>query len=362
MDSGVATRTIADLDAYRERLQQFVYRSAFVMKPVFDKARSNPKRVAFAEGEDERVLFAVKTLLDEGLGRPILVGRPMVISQRARKLGLGIEPGRDFDTVNPEDDARYGDYWRHYHRVMERKGVSPDTARTIIRTNSTVIAALMVARGDADALICGTYGEYQWHLRYLIDVLGQSKGVHKPAALSLLILDDGPVFLCDTFVAEDPSAEDIAQLAANAAAKVQDFGIAPKVALIAASNFGSRASPAGRKMRRALKILMQTHPGLEVEGEMQADVALDEALRNRIFPNSRLKGAANLLVMPTLESANIALNLVRTLAGGLPVGPILLGIAKPAHITTTSVTARGLVNLAALAVIDAQVAESSQGK
>jgi malate dehydrogenase (oxaloacetate-decarboxylating)(NADP+) len=362
MESGVATRPIADLEAYRQRLEQFVYRSAFVMKPVFDKARTQPKRVSFAEGEDERVLFAVKTLRDEGIAKPILVGRPLVISQRVRKLGLGLEPGRDFEVVNPEDDARYGDYWRHFHRLMERKGVSPDSARTIIRTNSTAIAALMVARGDADAMICGTYGEYQWHLRYIADILGLAKGVHKASALSLLVLDDGPVFMCDTFIAEDPNPEDLAELTVRAAAKVQDFGIVPKVALIATSNFGSRSTPNTRKMRRALKILMTDHPALEVEGEMQADVALDEALRARIFPNSRLKGAANLLVMPTLEAANIAFNLVRTLAGGLPVGPILLGIDKPAHITTPSVTARGLVNLAALAVIDAQVGAQSRAQ
>jgi malate dehydrogenase (oxaloacetate-decarboxylating)(NADP+) len=355
MDSGVATRPMADLEAYRQRLNQFVYRSAFVMKPIFDKARANPKRVAFAEGEDERVLFAVKALLDEGIARPALVGRPMVISQRARKLGLGIEAGRDFDVVNPEDDARYGEYWRQYHKVMERKGVSPDTARTIVRTNTTVIATLMVARGDADAMICGTYGEYQWHLRYLVDILGLQSGAQRPKALSLLILDDGPVFICDAFVEEDPDAEDIALQTQWAARKVQDFGIAPKVALIATSNFGARNTPAARKMRKALRLLMKESPDLEVEGEMQADVALDEQLRSRIFPHSRLKGAANLLVMPTLEAANIAFNLVRTLGNGLPVGPILLGVAKPAHVTTPSVTARGLVNLAALAVIDAQV-------
>ena len=356
MDSGVATRPMADLEAYRQRLQQFVYRSAFVMKPVFEKARANPKRVTFAEGEDERVLFAVKALIDEGIAKPILVGRPMVISQRARKLGLGIVAGKDYEVVNPEDDPRYGDYWRHYHGVMERKGVSPATARTIIRTNSTVIAALMVARGDADAMICGTYGEYQWHLRYLIDILGLGKGALRPKALSLLVMNDGPVFMCDAFVEEDPDAEDIAQLTQWAARKVSDFGIQPKVALIATSNFGARNTPAARKMRKALRILMKEAPELEVEGEMQADVALDEQLRTRIFPNSRLKGAANLLVMPNLEAANIAFNLVRTLGGGLPVGPILLGVAKPAHITTPAVTARGLVNLAALAVIDAQVA------
>ncbi len=355
MDSGVATRPLADLDAYRQRLNQFVYKSAFVMKPIFEKARANPKRVAFAEGEDERVLFAVKALLDEGIAKPVLVGRPMVISHRSRKLGLGLEPGRDFDVVNPEDDARYNDYWRHYHSVMERKGVSPDTARTIVRTNGTVIATLMVARGDADAMICGTYGEYQWHLRYLVDILGLQNGAQRPKALSLLILDDGPVFLCDAFVEEDPDAEDLAQLTQWAARKVKDFGISPKVALIATSNFGARNTAASRKMRKALRILMKECPELEVEGEMQADMALDEQLRNRVFPNSRLKGAANLLVMPTLEAANIAFNLVRMLGNGLPVGPILLGVAKPAHVTTPSVTARGLVNLAALAVIDAQV-------
>ncbi len=355
MDSGVATRPIADFAAYRQKLQQFVYRSAFVMKPIFDKARANPKRVAFAEGEDERVLFAVKALLDEDIAKPILIGRPLVISQRSRKLGLGIEPGRDFEVVNPEEDARYSDYWRHYHGVMERKGVSPDTARTIVRTNTTVIATLMVARGDADAMICGTYGEYQWHARYLVDILGLQDGAQRPKALSLLVLDEGPLFMCDAFVEEDPDADDIAQLTQWAARKVQDFGLSPKVALIATSNFGARNTAASRKMRKALRLLMKECPDLEVEGEMQADVALDEALRKRIFPNSRLHGAANLLVMPTLEAANIAFNLVRTLGNGLPVGPIMLGVAKPAHVTTPSVTARGLVNLAALAVIDAQV-------
>ena len=355
MDSGVATWPIADLDAYKEKLQQFVYRSAFVMKPVFDHARSNPKRVAFAEGEDERVLFAVKALLDENLAKPILIGRPQVISQRVRKLGLGFAAGTDFEVVNPEEDSRYGDYWRNYHRIMERKGVSPDTARTVVRTNSTVIGSLMVARGDADAMICGTYGEYHWHLKYLTDILGLAEGAHRTSALSLLVLDDGPVFLCDTFVTEDPTAEEIAQETARAAQKVRDFGIVPKVALIATSNFGARSAPAARKMRRALKLLMDLCPDLEVEGEMQADMALDEALRLRIFPHSRLKGAANLLVMPTLEAANISLNLVRSLARGLHVGPMLLGIGKPAHITTPSVTARGLVNLAAIAVIDGQM-------
>jgi malate dehydrogenase (oxaloacetate-decarboxylating)(NADP+) len=355
MDTGVARRPIADLEAYRERLSQFVYRSAFVMKPVFDQARANPKRIAFAEGEDQRVLFATKALLDDGLAKVILVGRPAVISQRVRKLGLGFVPGQDCEIINPEDDPRFGEYWRQYHATMERKGVTPDGARTKVRTNNTVIAALAVARGDADAMICGGTGDYHSHLKHLVDILGLAKGAARTSALSLLILDEGPVFLCDTFVTEDPSAEEIAQETARAAQKVRDFGIVPKVALIATSNFGSRSTPASRKMRKALKLLIEEHPELEAEGEMQPDAALDEALRLRLFPNSRLKGAANLLVMPTLEAGNIALNLVRSLARGLPVGPILLGIAKPAHITTTSVSARGLVNLAAIAAVDAQM-------
>jgi len=355
MDSGVATRPIADLDAYRQKLQQFVYRSAFVMKPIFDKARANPKRVVFAEGEEERVLFAVQVLVEEGIARPILIGRPTVISHRLRKLGIALVAGKDFDITNPEEDARYKEYWTHYHQLMERKGVSPATARTVVRTNTTVIAAIMVARGEADAMICGTYGEYQWHLGYITNVLGLAKGVHRTAALSLLILDRGPFFIADTFVTEDPDADDIADIAVRAAAKVRDFGIPPKVALVASSNFGARNTAASRKMRKALKLLMEDAPDLEVEGEMQVDVALGEVLRSNIFPNSRLKGEANLLIMPTLEAANIAFNLVRTIGNALHVGPILLGIAKPAHVTTTSVTARGLVNLAALAVIDAQM-------
>ena len=355
MDSGVATRPIADLDAYKEKLQQFVYRSAFVMKPVFDKARANPKRVVFAEGEDERVLFAVKALIDEGIAKPILIGRPLVIAHRIRKLGLAIAAGRDFEITNPEEDVRYKEYWTYYHELMERKGVSPATARTVVRTNTTVIAAIMVARGEADAMICGTYGEYQWHLGYLTNVLGLAKGVHRTAALSLLVLDQGPFFLADTFVNEDPDADDIADVTLRAAAKVRDFGIKPKVALVASSNFGTRNTPASRKMRKALKLIRDAEPDLEVEGEMQVDAALDETLRAQLFPNSRLKGQANLLMMPTLEAANIAFYLVRSLAHALHVGPILLGIAKPAHVTTPSVTARGLVNLAALAVIDAQI-------
>lgn len=355
MDSGVAQRPLEDLDAYAAQLEQFVFRTGLVMKPIFDQACEAPKRVVFAEGEDDRVLFAAKVLLDDGIATPILVGRPLVISHRARKLGLEFVPGQDFEIVNPEDDERYRDYWQTYHDMMARKGVSPDSARTIVRTNSTVIASLMVDKGDPDAMICGTYGEYNWHLRYVEDVLGLCDGVRETSALSLLVLDRGPIFIGDTNVSENPSVDDIVDLTVRAAEKVSDFGLEPKVALIAASTFGSSNSESAKKMRAALERLHADYPDLQVEGEMQAGPALNEDLRRRIFPEAKLEGSANLLIMPTLDAANAAFHLARELSGGLPVGPILLGVDKPAHITTPSVTSRGLVNLAALAVIDAQV-------
>jgi malate dehydrogenase (oxaloacetate-decarboxylating)(NADP+) len=355
MDSGIATRPIENLEAYADKLEQFVFRTGLVMKPIVDKACEAPMRVVFAEGEDDRVLFAAKVLLDDGIATPILVGRPLVNSHRARKLGLEFVPGQDFEIVNPEGDDRYRDYWETYHALMARKGVSPDSARTIVRTNSTVIASLMVDKGDADAMICGTYGEYKWHLKYVEDVLGLCAGVRETSALSLLVLDRGPIFIGDTYVSENLSVDDIVDLTVRAAEKVSDFGLEPKVALIAASTFGSSNSESAQKMRAALQRLHAEYPDLQVEGEMQAGPALNEDLRRRIFPESPLKGSANLLIMPTLDAANTAFHLARELSGGLPVGPILLGIDKPAHITTPSVTSRGLGNLAALAVIDAQV-------
>ena len=358
MDSGVAERPIEDMDAYVAELERFVFRTGLVMKPVFDKAISDPKRVAFAEGEDDRVLFATKVLLDDGIAKPILVGRPSVIANRVNKLGLGFEPGKDCEVVNPEDDPRYADYSNTYYELMKRKGVTPASARTVVRTNTTVIASLLVEKGDADAMICGTYGEYRWHLDYLEDVLGVSEDVQESSALSLLVLDSGPLFLADTYVSEDPSAEDIADLTIRAAQKVIDFGLTPKVALISTSNFGSSYDANSLKMRQALELLHREVPDLEVEGEMQPHVALDETMRNRFFPNSRLEGSANLLIMPGFETANTALSFGRILTGGLHVGPILIGVDKPGHITTPSVTSRGLVNLAALAVLDAQAGES----
>lgn len=355
MDSGVATRPIEDLDVYANELDQFVFRTGLVMKPVFDKACEDPKRVVFAEGEDDRVLFAAKVLMDEGIATPILIGRPLVISHRARKLGLEFVPGKDFEIVNPEDDDRYRDYWETYHAIMARKGVSPDSAKTIVRTNSTVIACLMVDKGDADAMICGSYGEYKWHLKYVEDVLGICPGVRETSALSLLVLDRGPIFMCDTYVSENPTADEIVDLTVRAAEKVSDFGLTPRVALIATSTFGSSQNSNALKMREAMARLHAEHPDLQVEGEMQPDAALNEELRKRIFPESKLEGPANLMVMPSLDAANTAFHLARGLSGGLHVGPILLGVEKPGHITTPSVTSRGLVNLAALAVIDAQV-------
>ncbi len=334
MESGVADRPIKDLEAYTNELERFVFRTGLVMKPVFDKAISDPKRVAFAEGEDDRVLFATKVLLDDGIAKPILVGRPSVISNRVNKLGLDFEPGKDCEIVNPEDDPRYADYWNTYYQLMKRKGVTPASARTIIRTNSTVIASLMVEKGNADAMICGTYGEYKWHLKYVEDILGICDDIQETSALSLLVLDSGPIFLADTYISEDPTAEDIVDLTIRVAQKVSDFGLEPKAALISTSNFGSSINANSIKMQQALEALHREVPDLEVEGEMQPRVALDETMRNRFFPNSRLEGSAKLLVMPGVEVANTALSFGRILTGGLHVGPILIGVDKPGHITT----------------------------
>ena len=354
METGVATRPIADFEAYRQRLREFVFRSGLVMKPVFERARKDPCRVIYAEGEDERVLRAVQAALDEGMARPILIGRPSVVEARLQRLGLRARPDRDFELVNPESDARYRDYWQTYHVLLERKGVTPDVARTVIRTNPTAIAAVAVKRGDADAMICGMQGRYDDHLRVIADVIGRAPGVRSFAALSLLILSSGSYFLCDTYVKPDPDAEEIVEATLMAARAVARFGIRPKVALLSHSSFGSAHTRSAAKMRAALRRLHEIAPDLEAEGEMHADAAIDESVRARIFPNSRLSGPANLLVLPTLDAANIAFNLVKAMADGLPVGPILMGAAAPAHVLTPSVTARGVLNMTAVAVVEAQ--------
>ncbi len=360
MDSGVATRPITDFAAYRQRLTQFVFRSGLVMRPLFERARSDPKRVVYAEGEDERVLRAVQQVIDDGLARPIVVGRREVVSRRIARLNLRLGLDHDVMLVDPQDDPRYQEYWSLYHRLMERKGVSPDFAQALVRTRSSVIAALMVRRGEADAMLCGAIGQYHRHLKHVVDILGLAPGVTAPAALSALILPRGTYFLCDTYVVDDPSAEQLAAMTLRAVDALRYFGIEPKVALLSHSNFGSADAPSARKMREVFAILRERAPTLPVEGEMHADAALSEEIRQRIFPNSLLKGTANLLVMPNLDAANIAFNALTVLAEGQPVGPILLGLDAPAHIVAPSVTVRGLVNMTTVAVCHAQVAPAAR--
>jgi malate dehydrogenase (oxaloacetate-decarboxylating)(NADP+) len=354
MDSGVATRPLEDFKAYCEDLTRFVFRSGMIMKPIFQRAQQNPARLIYSDGEDERVLRAVQVVVDEGLAQPILVGRPAVIERRIERLALRLRPGEDFELIDPQDDPRYQDYWQTYHGIMERKGVIPDTARTVARTDTTVIAALAIHRGEADAMLCGLEGGYQKHLDHVIDIFGLAEGVRDCSAVNMLILSSGTYFLADTYVTPDPTAEEIAEMTLMAAAHVRRFGTEPKVALLSHANFGSADTPSARKMRAALALLHAQAPDLEVEGEMHGDAALNEELRQRIFPNSRLKGSANLLILPNLDAANIAYNLIKAMANGLSVGPILIGLARPAHILTPSVTARGIVNMSALAVVDTQ--------
>ena len=356
MESGVATRPIADFDAYRERLNRFVFRSVFIMKPVFTQAKVAPKRVVYAEGEDERILRATQAVVEEGLAKPILVGRPAVIETRLSRLGLGIRPGRDFDLINPEDDPRYRDYVQTHIEAAGRHGVTPDVARTLVRTNNTVIAALTVRRGEADAMLCGVEGRYMRHLEHIRDIIGLCPGVGEFAAMSLLITSKGNFFLADTQVQPDPGPDEIARMAVLAAAHVRRFGLEPKIALLSHSDFGSYDSTSARKMRHALELIRALAPDLEVDGEMHADSALHPAQRERVYPHSRLAGEANVLIMPTLDAANIADEMIRAVADALPVGPIRLGPARPPHSLTPSVTARGVVNMTAVAVVEAQEA------
>ena len=354
MKSGVATRPIADIAQYRERLNAFVFRSGFIMKPLFAKAKADPKRVAYAEGEDERVLRAAQVALEEGLAKPILIGRPAVIEARLKKFGLAIQPERDFILINPQEDPRYRQYVDLYIEAAGRKGVTPDAARTVMRTNATVIAACMVRAGDADTAICGVEGGFMGHLRHIRDIIGCGRGVSDFAALSLLITTKGHFFLADTQVRTDPTAEEIAETAVLAAAHVRRFGLEPKIALVSHSDFGSFNSPSARKMRRATALIRDMNVDFEVDGEMHADSAIDPVERAKVYPHSRLSGEANVLIFPTLDAANITYEAIKVLGDALPVGPILIGAAKPVHVLTPSVTARGIVNMTAVAVAEAQ--------
>jgi len=354
MASGVATRPIADFDAYAERLNRFVFRSGFVMKPVFATAKSAPLRVVYAEGEDERILRATQVVVEERLARPILVGRPGVVEKRIERYGLSIKPGRDFVLINPERDPRYEDYVRTYVEAAGRAGITPEAAHTLVRTNATVIAALALRRGEADAMICGVEGRFLSHLRHVRAIIGCTPGVRDFAALTLVITGKGHFFLADTHVSPEPNADEIVEMAVLAAAHVRRFGIEPKIALLSHSNFGSYDTESARKMRRATEMLKAHHPDLEVDGEMQGDAALSPLFRERALPDARLQGEANVLIMPNLDAANIAYQMIMVLADGLTVGPILIGAARPAHILTPSVTARGVVNMTAVAVVEAQ--------
>ncbi len=354
MDSGVATRPIADLEAYRASLTQFVYHSGLIMKPLFSAAKSAPRRMVYAEGEDERVLRAVQIVVDEGLAKPTLIGRPQVVEQRIERLGLRVRPGRDFALVNPENDPRYRDYWKTYHKLTERKGVSPEYARVEMRRRNTLIGAMMMIKGEADGMLCGTFGTHALHLQYIEQVIGLRPGVKHYSAMNALMLPNRTVFICDTYVTPDPDAEHIAEMTILAAEEIRRFGVAPKVALLSASNFGSIDMPSARKMQRALAILAERAPELEVEGEMHGDTALSDEIRQKVFPHSRLRGEANLLVMPTLDAANISFNLLKIASSeNVTIGPILLGAARPVHILTPSATVRRIVNMTALIVADA---------
>ncbi|RPE74679.1 NADP-dependent malic enzyme [Vulcaniibacterium tengchongense] len=355
MESGVATRPIEDMRAYEEKLGQFIYRTGLLMKPVYDRARSDLKRVVYAEGEEETVLRAVQTVIDEKLAFPILIGRPDVIETRIKRLGLRMRAGVDFELTNIHDDPRFNDYWQQYHALTERRGVTPAAAKSLMRSRPTLIAAIMVERGEADALICGLVGRFHKKLGYLRSVFDFDRGVTGTAAMTGVINDKGVWFFLDTHVQPDPSAEQIAEATLQATYRLKLFGVEPKVALLSHSNFGSHDNASAAKMRRVYQIIRQRAPRLEIDGEMQADTAWDEDLRRRMFPNTALKGRPNLFVMPNLDAANIAYNITRVMTDGVAIGPILMGLDKPAHILTPASTPRRVVNMTAIAAVDAQI-------
>lgn len=346
-DSGVATRPIGDVADYKAKLNSTVFRSANIMKPVFDAAKTSPRRIVFAEGEDERVLRAAHAMIEDTVDRPILIGRPEIVEHRLNKMGLKIEIDRDFELVNPQDDPRFRDYWETYHGLMERRGITPALAQTIVRTNTTVIAATMVHREEADSLICGTFGQYLWHLKHVSEILARD-GLAPTGGLSLM-LNDTTIFVADTHVNPEPTPEQLAQITIGAARHVRRFGLEPQVALCSHSQFGNLDTDSGRRMRRAIEILDEAGVDFTYEGEMHSDSALDPVLRARIFPNSRIQGSANVLVFANVDAASGVRNMLKVVAGSLEVGPILMGMGNKAHIVTPSISARGLLNTSALA-------------
>ncbi|MDJ0612766.1 MAG: NADP-dependent malic enzyme [Rhizobiaceae bacterium] len=353
MDSGVATRPITDFDAYHDRLNRFVFRSGLVMKPIIEKAVTKSKRVIFSDGEDERVLRAAEIALEDKLCQPILIGRPDIIERRLKRYGLSIRPGKDFEVINPERDDRYRDYVQTLLEVSGRNGITPDAAKTIVRTSTTAIAALAIIRDDADALICGLEGRFIRHKQYIDQIIGRKTGVDSLHAMSLIIDQRRAVFMTDTYISEDPDSAQIAEMTRLAAKEIERFGITPKAALLSASDFGSRPMPTSKIMRDAAEILFETDPDLEVDGEMHSDTALDMTIREKVYPLSKLKGRANLLVFPNLDAANITMNAVKATNDGLHVGPIILGTNRPAHILAPAVTSRGVLNMTALAAVQA---------
>ncbi|HEV2220373.1 MAG TPA: NADP-dependent malic enzyme [Casimicrobiaceae bacterium] len=356
MDSGVATRPIEDFDAYRTKLTSFVYHSGLLMKPIFSLAKQAPKRIVYAEGEDERVLRAVQVVVDERLAEPILVGRPAVLAQRIERFGLRLRPDVDFQTINPDSDPRFRSYWTEYFRLTQRKGVSQQYAQIEMRRRLTLIGAMMIHQGDADGMLCGTFGTHALHRRYVDQVIGLRKGVKTYAAMNAVLMPGRTVFIADTYVNPDPTALQLAEIAVLCAAEIRRFGITPKAALLSHSSFGTSDHPSATKMRDALALINERAPDLEVDGEMHGDAALNETVRQAVFPNSRLVGAANLLIMPTLDAANISFNLLKVASGaGVTLGPILLGVAKPVHILTPSATVRRIVNMTALTVVDCTI-------
>ena len=358
MESGVATRPIADLEAYRQSLSRFVYQTGMFMRPVFAAAKAQPARVVYAEGEDERVLRAVQVVLDEGLAKPILIGRPEVVRMRIERAGLRLAAGRDFELVDPADDPRFRAYWETYAALLGRDGVTPEVAKASVRRSNTLIASLMVKRGEADAMLCGLVGRYDQHLEHVRGVIGHRSGQQVMAAMNALMLDQYTLFIADTFVNELPSAEELAEIAVMAAAEVRRFGLPPKVAFLSHSVFGSSQRPSAKRMRAARDLFVQRCPDIECDGEMHGDAALSESIRRGYLPDSTLSGAANLLVLPNIDAANILFNVLKTTGGhGVTVGPVLLGAALPAHILTPSSTSRRVVNMTALAVAD--VAEAA---